>query len=319
MRGQPERFRVEVTGPPLTQRPNLSGMNVEPPTIRAAYAECQRLARRHYENFPTASFLVPRDKRDALAAIYAFARHADDLADEPGIEGRLEQLAEWRQKLQECYKGKAEHPVFIALRDTIEKFRLSQENFENLLRAFESDVCVNRHNDFSSLLVYCTFSANPVGRLVLELFDHREPELWALSDHICTALQLTNFWQDVAVDLERDRIYLPLEDLACFHYTLADLCGQRVDDRWRRLLVFQIERTREFFARGQALPEKVRPELRRQLRLTWLGGMAVLSKIEAVGYDVFRARPSLGMADFFRLYLQARRPLRGDCPNAAQL
>jgi squalene synthase HpnC len=293
-------------------------MNVEPRTTRAAYAECRRLARRHYENFPTASFLVPRDKRDALAAIYAFARHADDLADEPGIEGRLEQLAEWRQKLEECYHGKAEHPVFIALRDTIEKFRLSQENFENLLRAFESDVHVNRHNNFSSLLAYCTCSANPVGRLVLELFDHREPELCALSDNICTALQLTNFWQDVGVDLERDRIYLPLEDLARFNYSLDDLGGRRVDDRWRQLLTFQIDRTRGFFLRGQALPEKVRPELRRQLRLTWLGGMAVLSKIEAVGYDVFRARPSLGTVDILRLYLQARRPLLAERPKAAR-
>jgi len=294
-------------------------MNVEPVKIRAAYALCRRLARRHYENFPTASYLVPRDKRDALAAVYAFARCADDLADEPGIEGRLEQLAEWRQKLVECYAGKAEHPVFIALRDTIERFRLSQENFENLLRAFESDVRANRHANFLSLLAYCSCSANPVGRLVLELFDHREPELFILSDHICTALQLTNFWQDVAVDLERDRIYLPLEDLARFNYTLADLHAWQVDDRWRQLLAFQVQRTREFFARGQALPDKVRSELRRQLRLTWLGGMAILSKIEAVGYDVFRARPSLGLADFLRLYLRARRPLRGDVPNVMQL
>ena len=293
-------------------------MNVETPAIRAAYAECRRLARRHYENFPTASFLVPRDKRDALAAIYAFARHADDLADEPGIEGRLEQLAEWRQKLEECYHGQAEHPVFIALRDTIERFRLSPANLENLLCAFESDVRVNRHRNFPSLLSYCAFSANPVGRLVLELFDHREPELFVLSDYICTALQLTNFWQDVAVDLERDRIYLPLEDLARFNYTLTDLSGRQVDDRWRQLLTFQIDRTREFFAQGHALPEKVRPELRRQLRLTWLGGMGVLSKIEAVGYDVFRARPSLGVVDFLRLYLQARRPLRNGRPKAAR-
>jgi phytoene synthase len=293
-------------------------MNVESATIRAAYAECRRLARRHSENFPTASFLVPRDKRDALAAIYAFARHADDLADEPGVERRLGQLADWRQRLRDCYAGKAEHPIFIALRDAAGKFRLSQENFENLLQAFDSDVSVNRHPNFLSLLTYCSCSANPVGRLVLELFDHREPELFALSDYICTALQLTNFWQDVAVDLARDRIYLPLEDLARFGYTLADLRARQVDDRWRQLLAFQIARTREFFARGRTLPEKVRPELRRQLRLTWLGGMTILSKIEAVGYDVFQARPSLGVADFSRLYLEARRPLRGIQTNAAE-
>jgi squalene synthase HpnC len=278
-------------------------------TIRAAYAECRRLARRHYENFPVASLLVPRDKRDALAAIYAFARYADDLADEPGVEGRQERLAEWRQKLAECYAGKADHPVFIALRDTINRFQLSQEHFENLLRAFEQDVVVNRHADFPSLLAYCRCSANPVGRLVLELFGHRDPELFALSDHICTALQLTNFWQDVAVDFERDRIYLPLEDLRRFNYSLDDLRAARVDERWQQLMALEISRTRELFEKGKWLPERVVPELRRQLHLTWLGGMTILAKIESVGYDVFRRRPALSWRDFMRLYFKARHRL----------
>jgi phytoene synthase len=283
--------------------------------IRAAYAECRRLARRHYENFPVASRLVPRDKRDALAAIYAFARYADDLADEPGVEGRLEKLAAWRELLRECFAGKVDHPVFLALRDSVRRFHLSFENFVNLLRAFESDVRVNRHRDFSSLLAYCACSANPVGRLVLELFGHREPELFALSDCICTALQLTNFWQDVALDLERDRIYLPLEDLQRINYTLDDLRAGRVDERWHELLKFEIARTRQLFERGKALPERVGPELRPQLRLTWLGGMTMLRKIESVGYDVFRRRPSLSKLDFVRLYFRARHSLgvgRGD-------
>ena len=276
------------------------------PRIRAAYAECRRLARRHYENFPVASYLVPRDKRDALAAIYAFARYADDVADEPGVEGRLEKLAEWREMLRECYSGKVHHPVFLALHDSVRRFILSRENFEHLLRAFESDVSVNRHRDFPSLLAYCACSANPVGRLVLELFGHRDPELFALSDCICTALQLTNFWQDVARDLERDRIYLPLEDLRRFNYTLDDLRAGRVDERWRELLKFEIARTRQLFDQGKALPERVTPELRVQLRLTWLGGMTVLRKIESAGYDVFLRRPSLGKLDFVRLYFRAR-------------
>jgi phytoene synthase len=294
-------------------------------TIRAAYAECRRLARRHYENFPVASYLVPREKRDALAAIYAFARYADDLADEPGVEGRLERLAEWRQKLVECYVGEhlygapeggprgssptepqISHPVFIALRDTVNRFQLFQGHFENLLRAFEQDVLVNRHNDLASLLAYCECSANPVGRLVLELFGHRDPELFALSDHICTALQLTNFWQDVAVDLERDRIYLPLEDLRRFNYSLDDLRAERGDERWRQLMAFEVSRTREFFEKGKSLPERVVPELRRQLRLTWLGGMTILARIESVGYDVFRRRPALSRWDFVRFYLKGR-------------
>jgi phytoene synthase len=283
--------------------------------IRAAYAECRRLAHRHYENFPVASRLVPRDKRDALAAIYAFARYADDLADEPGVEGRPEKLAAWREMLWECFSGKVDHPVFLALQDSVRRFHLSFENFENLLRAFESDVRVSRHRDFSSLLAYCVCSASPVGRLVLELFGHREPELLGLSDCLCTALQLTNFWQDVAVDLERGRIYLPLEDLQSFNYTIDDLRAGRVDDRWHELLKFEIARTRQLFEQGKALPERVAPELRLQLRLTWLGGMAMLRKIESVGYDVFRRRPSLGKLDFVRLYFRARCSLlarRGD-------
>jgi phytoene synthase len=276
------------------------------PKVRAAYAECRRLARCHYENFPVASYLVPREKRDALAAIYAFARYADDLADEPGVEGRLEKLAEWHEMLRECYSGRVHHPVFLALHDSVRRFMLSQENFERLLRAFESDVSVNRHPDFPSLLAYCACSANPVGRLVLELFGHRDSELLALSDCICTALQLTNFWQDVARDLERDRIYLPLEDLRGFNYTLDDLRAGHMDDRWRELLKFEIARTRQMFDQGRALTERVAPDLRVQLRLTWLGGMTVLRKIESVGYDVFARRPSLGKLDFVRLYFRAR-------------
>jgi phytoene synthase len=150
-----------------------------------------------------------------------------------------------------------------------------------------------------------------VGRLVLELFGHHEPELFLLSDYICTALQLTNFWQDVAVDLERDRIYLPLEDLRRFQYTLEDLRAQRLDARWRELMAFEIARTRELFEQGRALPEKVVPGLRLQLRLTWLTGTAILDRIEAAGYDVFRRRPALRLWDFIRLYFRARRgPLR---------
>ena len=275
--------------------------------LRAAYAECRRLARRHYENFPTASFLVPRDRRDALAAIYAFARYADDIADEPGVEGRLEKLAEWRAKLVDSYAGKIDHPVFLALHDSAERFGLSRENFENLLRAFESDVIVNRHPNFASLLAYCTCSANPVGRLVLELFGHRDPHLFELSDSICTALQLTNFWQDVAVDFARDRVYLPQEDMERFNYGLDDLRAERAEARWQELLAFEIARTRELFELGRGLPEEVRPELRVQLRLTWLGGTAILAKIEGVSYDIFRRRPSLGKWDFLRLYLRARR------------
>ena len=291
--------------------------------VEAAYESCRRLARRHYENFPVASYLVPRDQRDALAAIYAFARCADDFADE-GVgkgtaavkpEARLQQLADWRQKLNDCYLDHADHPVFVALSDAARRFQLSRQHFEDLLRAFELDVHVNRHRNLPSLLAYCSCSANPVGRLVLELFAHRDAELVTLSDNICTALQLTNFWQDVAVDLERDRVYLPLEDLARFEYSLEDLRAARVDERWRRLLAFELERTREMFARGRSLVGQVTPGLRLQLGMTWLGGMRILDKIEAAEYDVFRCRPSLGRGDFLQLLVRAWQ-LRSGAPAA---
>lgn len=323
-RNLPVRFPAKADSPIMssTERSKRSMMKSES-SVRAAYAQCHRLARKHYENFPVASRLVPRGKRDALAAIYAFARCADDFADEycpgeagAGHEPRLKLLAEWRRKLDSCYAGTATHPVFIALGDAARKFELSQGHFVNLLLAFESDVVVSRHETFSSLLNYCSCSANPVGRLVLELFtpkERREALLFELSDSICTALQLTNFWQDVRVDLERDRVYLPLEDLRRFDLSLDNVKafltegGEKPDERWARFMVFEVARTRELFLWGGKLPELVAPELRLQLRLTWLGGMTILSRIESVNYDVFRRRPSLGRVDFLKLYLRARR------------
>jgi len=290
--------------------------------LRDAYAECRRVARRHYENFPVASYLVPRDKRDALAAIYAFARSADDFADEYRVDEkaaserlRLEKLADWRRKLEAAYAGQPVHPVFLALADSARRFDLSQQHFENLLRAFELDVLVSRHENFQSLLDYCACSANPVGRLVLELFipkERRDPKLFELSDSICTALQLANFWQDVRIDLERDRVYLPHDELASFGLSLEAVNrylspgAGRPAENWRRFLAFQVERTRELFIRGAELPELAPRELRLQLRLTWLGGMEILYKIESAGYDVFRRRPSLGKLDFLRSYFRAR-------------
>ncbi|TAM80687.1 MAG: squalene synthase HpnC [Acidobacteria bacterium] len=284
------------------------------------------MARHHYENFPVASLLVPRGKRDALAAIYAFARSADDFADEPGVEGRLESLADWRGKLYACLEGEVEHPTFLALGDTIHKHHLSVSNLDNLLRAFEMDVTVNRHQNFESLLNYSKYSANPVGRLMLELFGHRDPELFAFSDNICTALQLTNFWQDVRIDLERDRVYLPLEDLARYGLSVDTLKRRKLESsvqadsgmeqRWRGLMALEAKRTWQLFNNGKPLPERVVPQLRRQLRLTWLTGTSILARIEAVDYDVFHRRPRLRPFDFVRLYFKARRPLMPEVAGA---
>jgi squalene synthase HpnC len=172
--------------------------------IRSSYKYCEKIAKEHYENFPIASLLIPRDKRKYIYSIYAFARAADDFADELNIEGgkekRLVLLKEWGQKLEDCYKGKAYSPIFIALMNTIEKCDIPIEPLENLLKAFSQDVIKNRYNDFDEVLKYCENSANPIGRLVLMVFGVKDDELFKLSDNICTALQLINFWQDVSVD-----------------------------------------------------------------------------------------------------------------------
>jgi hydroxysqualene synthase len=268
-----------------------------------AFAYCERLARLHYENFPVGSLLVPRARRRHVYSIYAFARTADDFADE-GYDraelteaARLAALDDWEAQLAACYRGEASHPVFIALAETVRELRLPEPLFRDLLAAFKQDVVKRRYADFTEVLDYCRRSANPVGRLILRLFDYRDERLDQLSDNICTALQLANFWQDVAVDLEKDRVYLPLGDLAEFGVTLDDLLARRCTDAYRRLLKFQVARTRDLFMQGKTLPAQVRGRLALELRLTWHGGMRILELIERQAYDTLSARPKLSSTD----------------------
>ncbi|HZM69564.1 MAG TPA: squalene synthase HpnC [Candidatus Cryosericum sp.] len=264
----------------------------------AALDHCARLAREHYENFPVASLLLPRRLRQAVQAIYAFARTADDIADEKEHDGRrLEALLAWEEMLQRCVRGDAEHPVFVSLGLAFEQHHLPLEPFLDLLAAFRLDVTKTRHPDFESLLDYCRLSANPVGRLILHLFGYRDAALWPLSDSICTALQLANHWQDVALDLERGRIYLPESDR--LHHGVSEdaLLAGRVDDAFRSLMREQIGRTRGLFEAGRPLCDRVRGRLRAELRLTWQGGWRILERIEDAGYDVFRRRPRLTSRD----------------------
>ncbi|HEX9427313.1 MAG TPA: squalene synthase HpnC [Candidatus Polarisedimenticolia bacterium] len=269
-------------------------------SLREAQAFCADLTRRHYENFPVASWLVPRGLRPAVQSIYAFARIADDFADEPAHEGRrLEKLEEWGGLLERCFAGEAFHPVFVALHESIRRHELPAQPFRDLLAAFRLDVTCHRHADFDSLLRYCHLSANPVGRLILHLFGHREPELLSLSDDFCTALQLTNHWQDVAIDLAKDRIYLPERDRARWGVGEDDLKAGRVSEGFRGLMAEQIARVEERFTAARPLCDEVGGRLRLELRLTWLGGRRVLERIESAGYDVFRRRPKLGPRDAF--------------------
>ena len=279
----------------------------EPATALAdAAVHCRRLASSHYENFPTASLLLPARVRPAVAAIYAFARIADDFADEPEHEGvRSERLQEWRRLLDEALAGRPRGPVFVALSDAITRFDLPAQPLRDLILAFEQDVVTPRYATWDAMLDYCTRSADPVGRLVLALHGIRDDASVAASDAICTGLQLTNFWQDVAIDLGKDRIYLPAEDLARHGMTEADLFTRTATPAFRALLRDEIVRTRSVFARGLPLVRDTRGRLGLWLRCVWAGGHAILDRIEAEGCDVFARRPKLSRLDWARLLVPA--------------
>ncbi|MGH9767394.1 MAG: squalene synthase HpnC [Blastocatellia bacterium] len=281
--------------------------------VADAFAYCERMARAHYENFPVGSLLAPKDRRKHVYSIYAFARTADDFADEGYETGeltearRLAALDDWERRLEDCYLGRADHPIFVALAETVRELRLPIQLFRDLLSAFKQDVVKRRYADFGEVLDYCARSANPVGRLILLLFGYREERLHNLSDCVCSALQLANFWQDVEVDIRKDRIYLPQNEMAGFGVSLDDLREKRFSERYAALLEFQIERTWELFNRGKPLLSLVSGRLAVELRLTWLGGTRILERIEEMGYDTLNARPKISTADKIALLVKAFR------------
>lgn len=285
------------TSPPSFEIPPMTA-----PDVADAYGQCLDLARDHYENFPTASVLLRPRLRPAVAAIYAFARTADDYADEPEHEGRrLELLEAWERRLDEALDGRPEGPVFTALADSVRRFELPVQPLRDLLDAFRQDCTVRRYRSFDELLDYCSRSANPVGRLVLALHGQAGEESLRQSDATCTGLQLANFWQDVAVDLDKDRVYLPLEDLHRFDLSEDELFARRATAPFRELLGFQVERTRRVFAPGWPLIARTGGRLGLWLRLVWGGGHRVLDRIERSGCDVFARRPKLGRGDWLRI------------------
>jgi squalene synthase HpnC len=277
--------------------------------VKSAYATCLRIAQEHYENFPVASRLVPASLRPHVAAIYAFARGADDIADEPGRSAteRLALLHEWSAHLRETPRTE----VFEALADTREKFNLPIELLEDLLSAFRQDVTTSRYDRWVNLLDYCRRSANPVGRLVLRIAGHAEEQHDRWSDAVCTALQLTNFWQDLAIDWRRGRLYMPAEVWHAAGADPADLDRGVVSDAWRAALDEASRRTRQFFDEGRPVCDVVGGRLRYELRATWLGGVRILDRLEAGGYDVFRQRPTFGATDVMVIGWRAIRWGRG--------
>lgn len=263
----------------------------------------------HYENFPVASLLLPRRLRGAVTDIYRFARAADDIADEGSAtdEERLTQLAAYRTELHRIGAEPGQTPppglppladIFTPLARTIARHQLPITPFYDLLSAFEQDITVKRYEDYATLADYCTRSANPVGRLMLHLFDAASPQDMAESDAICTGLQLVNFWQDVRVDWHKQRVYLPQEDLRRHGVTEEDLAACRLTPQWRELMAFQVERTRALLHFGAPLARRLPGRIGLELRLVVQGGLRVLERIEASSYDVFMNRPELGAKDW---------------------
>jgi phytoene synthase len=266
--------------------------------LAAAYTHCEAVARRHYENFPVASVLLPRKLRPHVSAMYAFARAADDFADEEAPpQGRLAALRDWEQRLDRCLSGDADHPVFLAVGDTIRKFGIPDSLLRDLLSAFRQDCVTRRYVRWDDLLDYSRRSANPVGRIVLRLFGFADGTRDGSSDAICTALQLTNFWQDVRLDMEKDRIYVPASEMARYGVTESDLREGRVHDGVRELMGELCRRTRLLFDEGRDLPDLVSGRLAKEIRWIWMGGSRILDRIEEVGYDVFQRRPTLSAWD----------------------
>jgi len=280
------------------------------PAAAEAEAYCRRLARAHYENFPVAVRLLPRGLRQHFCNIYAYCRWADDLGDEAGDPVRaLHLLNWWRGQLAECYQGRAAHPVFVALAGTIERFRIPPQPLTDLLDAFEQDQRVTHYETFDQLLGYCRKSAQPVGRLVLMLCRQSCEQNFAWADSICTGLQLANFWQDVARDFDLGRVYLPREDRLRFGYQAADLQGRVTNEAFIELMRFEVHRARRFLCPFTS-PRK--PELRGfpfrtqvAIDLFARGGLAILDRIERIGYRVWHERPRLTPRDFTAAFCAA--------------
>ncbi len=271
-----------------------------------ALAYTHWLATHHYENFQVVSFLLPKRLHQDFYNVYAFCRWSDDLGDEIGDPREsLRLLAWWRGELQAMYAGRVSHPVFVALRATVADHHLPIEPFDHLIQAFEQDQTVTRYRNFEELFEYCRYSANPVGRLVLGLCGYQDAERQALSDATCTALQLANFWQDVIVDLQKDRVYLPLDVLERNGYPVEDLFARRFDDRFRGAMKEAVGVARDLFLKGLPLAGQVDRRLAIDLELFSRGGLKILEKIERQDYDVLRARPVISKTERVGLLLGA--------------
>jgi squalene synthase HpnC len=275
------------------------------PSLQQAREYCERLAKTHYENFSVATWFLPASLRQHFYNVYAYCRISDDLGDEVGdARQSLELLDHWEAELRACYSGAPRHPVFVALAETVRKFDIPQHEFSDLLIAFRQDQTITRFETFNDVLAYCRYSANPVGHLVLYLCGYSDPQRQQLSDYTCTALQLANFWQDVVVDYAKGRVYLPLDELRRFGVSVEDIAQRRATPAFIELMKFQVQRARDWFARGLPLVEQVTRELAIDILLFSRGGQEILNAIEQQGFDVLRRRPVISKPR--KLWLVAR-------------
>ena len=271
-------------------------------TVAEAEAYTRWLATCHYENFHVVSFLLPKRLHRDFYTVYAFCRWADDLGDEIGDKREsLRLLGWWREQLEAMYAGRATHPVFVALEGAVGRHSIPQEPFADLIRAFVQDQTVARYRTYEELFEYCRYSANPVGRLVLRLCGYADAERVRLSDATCTALQLANFWQDVTVDFEKDRVYIPLEALERHGSSVEEIAGLRATPQFRAAMREVVDRAQALFEQGLPLAQMVDRRLSLDLDLFSRGGMRVLEKIRQRDYDVLSGRPAIGRGERVRL------------------
>ncbi len=276
------------------------------PTLEKARAYCRQLAESHYENFHVATWFLPKALRPHFHSIYAYCRISDDLGDEVGDRSvALALLDLWGRELDACYEGRARHPVFVALAETIRICSIPKEPFADLLVAFRQDQTVSRYSSMEDVLGYCRYSANPVGRLVLYACNEVSEENFRLSDATCSALQLANFWQDVRVDFAKNRVYLPQDDMRRFGVSDETIAAAMVTPEFRALMRHEVDFARSLFEQGLPLIGRVNRDLALDLDLFSRGGLEILRAIERRDYDVLSARPAISRRTKFALALRA--------------
>ncbi len=288
-------------------------MPISESEVKKEYEKAIEFATSHYENFPVVSFLISSKLKKHVAVIYKFARQADDIADEGNTaqEERIKRLDEYKIELEESLKGNFRTPFWQAINNSIVELKLSSSLFYDLLVAFKQDVLKKRYKDFQEILDYCKYSANPIGRLLLELYNIYDEESKKLSDSICTALQLANFYQDLSIDFLKDRIYIPLDEMKFFGITETDFEKKENNSNFSLLIKLQVKRAKELFIQGYNLIDRLPFKLALEIKWTILGGEEILNKIEKLDYNVLANRPVLNKKDFIRLLIKSFKKLNG--------